>query len=135
MRVFVDRVAEDGRVAFRCTDGHGSAVAHWMGDRLPAPGTDTFVELTLPGPLTEWGPALPPAVSGLEIGPVGPVAPAGVLVTGEVLGVGGPGDPVVELSIGTDVVLVEVTGEESGLEIGGRISFGPARLEVYPYGL
>ncbi|MGJ0155360.1 hypothetical protein ACR3S4_18690 [Streptomyces sp. CH8.1] len=80
MRVFVD-----GRVAFRCTDGHGSAVAHWMGDRLPAPGTDTFVELTLPGPLTEWGPALPPAVSGPEI--------------------------------------------------GRRISFGPARLEVYPYGL
>ncbi|MFD9105704.1 hypothetical protein ACFVZN_32135 [Streptomyces virginiae] len=127
MRVFVD-----GRVAFRCADGHGSAVAHWMGDRLPAPGTDTLVELTLPGPLTGWGPALPSAVSGLEIGPV---APAGVLVTGEVLGVGRPGDPVVELRIGTDVVLVEVTGGESGLEIGRRISFGPARLEVYPYGL
>ncbi|MFJ9938455.1 hypothetical protein ACIRSJ_35625 [Streptomyces virginiae] len=31
--------------------------------------------------------------------------------------------------------LVEVTGGESELEIGRRISFGPHRLEVYPYGL
>ncbi|MFB6860680.1 MULTISPECIES: hypothetical protein [Streptomyces] len=31
--------------------------------------------------------------------------------------------------------LVEVARNGRGLEIGRRISFGPARLEVYPYGL
>ncbi|MEU4355955.1 hypothetical protein [Streptomyces virginiae] len=129
MRVFVNRVVEDGRVAFRCTDGHGSAVAHWMGDRLPAPGTDAFVELTVPGPLTEWGPAPPTAACDLQLGP------AGVVVTGEVLRVGGHGDPVVVLRVGSDVLLVEVTCRGAGLRIGRRISFVPPRLEVYPYGL
>lgn len=126
----MNRVVEDGRVAFRCTHGHGSAVAHWMGDRLPAPGTDAFVELAVPDPLAEWGPASPTVAYDLQLGP------AGVVVTGEVLGVGGPGDPVVELRVGTDVVLVEVARHGgAGMKIGRRISFAPPRLEVYPYAL
>ncbi|MFG2338766.1 hypothetical protein [Streptomyces yangpuensis] len=130
MHVFVNRVEEAGRrVTFRCRAGHGNAVARWMGDPLPPQGTDAFIELTLPAPVTEWVPASPTASQDMAIGP------AGVVVTGEVLGVGGPGDPVVELRVGTDVLLVEVARGGDGPEPGRRISFVSPLIEAYPYEL
>ncbi|MFC9581363.1 hypothetical protein ACFVJ8_00655 [Streptomyces yangpuensis] len=130
MHVFVNRVDQEGRrVVFRCKAGHGYAVARWMGDALPPQGTDAFVELTVPAPVTEWVPASPTAAQDLAIGP------AGVVVTGEVLGVGGPGDPVVELRVGTGVVLVEVVCDGAGLEPGRRISFVSPLIEAHPYEL
>ncbi|MFJ3976078.1 hypothetical protein [Streptomyces sp. NPDC090021] len=116
-------------MTFRCRAGHGNAVTRWMGGPLPPQGTDAFVELTVPAPVTEWVPASPTASQDMAIGP------DGVVVTGEVLGVGGPGDPVVELRVGTDVVLVEVACGGDGPEPGRRISFVSSRIEAYPYEL
>uniref|UniRef100_A0AAU2JPE2 Uncharacterized protein n=1 Tax=Streptomyces sp. NBC_00049 TaxID=2903617 RepID=A0AAU2JPE2_9ACTN len=130
MHVFVNRVGEAQRVVvFRCKAGHGASVARWMGDPLPAQGTDAFVELTVPHPVTEWSPASPTAGRAME------VTADGLVVRGEVLAIGGPEDPVVELRVGTDVVLVEIGDGRDALEVGGRISFKSLILEVHSYDL
>lgn len=145
VHVHVNPVDPEGRVvAFRCKAGHGVAVARWMGDQLPAQGADAFVELSVPDALTEWRPASPTSRYDMELGP------DGTILTGEVLRVGEPGDPVVALRVGTDVVLVEVEVEgefevegkggagsrEDAWETGRRVSFAVRPvLEVYPYSL
>ncbi|MFD8638065.1 hypothetical protein [Streptomyces sp. NPDC059533] len=130
MDVFVNRVGEERRVvAFRCNAGHGAAVARWMGDELPEQGTQAFVELTVAEPISDWRPVEPTAGRALA------VEPDGIAVTGEVLAIGGPGDPVVDLRVGTDVVLIEVGCGKDELRAGGHISFVTFALEAYPYSL
>ncbi|MFE2171255.1 hypothetical protein ACFXB3_40255 [Streptomyces sp. NPDC059447] len=130
MDVFVNRVGEEQRVvAFRCEAGHGVAVARWMGDELPQQGTRAFVELTVAEPVSDWRPAEPAAGRALA------VEPDGIAVTGEVLAIGGPEDPVVDLRVGTDVVLVEIGCRKDELRVGRHISFVTRTLEAYPYSL
>ncbi|MFJ8015095.1 hypothetical protein [Streptomyces sp. NPDC096339] len=130
MDIFVNRVGEERRVvAFRCNAGHGGAVARWMGDELPEQGSRAFVELTVAEPVSDWGPVEPAVGRALAHGP------DGIAVTGEVLAIGGPGDPIVDLRVGTDVVLVEISCHKDLLRVGQRISFVTLALEAYPYSL
>ncbi|MFF4013091.1 hypothetical protein [Streptomyces sp. NPDC001717] len=130
MDIFVNRVGEEQRVvAFRCNAGHGGAVARWMGKKLPEQGTRAVVELTVDEVVSDWRPVEPTAGRALA------VEHDGIAVTGEVLAIGGQEDPVVDLKVGTDVVLVEIGRRKDELRIGMHVSFVTFALEVYPYAL
>ncbi|MEV7526426.1 hypothetical protein [Streptomyces sp. NPDC091371] len=127
MRIFVNRVGEERRgVAFRCDAGVG--MARWMGSELPIQGSTAYVELNVPDPVVEWQRVAPTVRYDIDVDEDGCL-----WIRGEVLTVGGPGDPVVTLRVGTDVVMIEVgTGRET-LVVGERIAFTTLALEVYPY--
>jgi hypothetical protein len=87
------------------------------------------VELDVPEEVEEWAPATSraTAISGAA------EAGAEVHITCEVLGVADDG--VVEVRVGTGVLLVEIPNGRHDLPLGGLISFRAAEIQLHPYNL
>lgn len=117
-----------GIVSFRCESG--AAVGQWMGSDPPAAGTFD-VEIEVPEEAAEWAAVSSGATSMSRVVGNYPAA----LITGEVVRFGDGEDPVVEVRVGPDVLLVEITNQRSGLPLGGFISFQVSNIQLYPYDL
>ena len=109
----------------------GSSRGRWMGPEPARPGV-CDVELDFPD-----------AVGAFEV-----LAPGGraaidwseesgaVLVVGTVVSVGEVGDdPVVGISLGGDVVLVEIPSARAAIAVGNSVGFSAVRFDLYPYQL
>jgi hypothetical protein len=60
---------------------------------------------------------------------------AGIFITGEVLNIGDGDDPVVELKVGSGILLVEILNRKSELARRSFISFQSSDIQLYPYDL
>lgn len=128
MRVEILKVLDpsQGIVSFRCA--YGAALARWMGADPARQGTFD-VEIEVPEAVAEWVPVASGSVSleGLEH--------FWVRITGEVVGVGEGDDPVVEIRVGSDVLLIEIPDRRPELHAAHLVSFRAAEVQLYPYDL
>ena len=128
MRADVLQVLDRARgiVFFRCESG--SASARWMGPGEVREGRFD-VEIDVQEEIEEWVNATSraTAISGAA------EAGAEVRITGEVLKVSD--DAVVEVQVGTAVLLVEIPNGRHDLARGDRISFQVREIQLYPYDL
>lgn len=86
------------------------------------------IEFEVPDDITEWTSAATAAgISGRpEVG-------AAVCVVGEVEGVGDGDDTVVEVGLGSGVLLVDVPAGRPDLSEGDLISFRISEIRLHPY--
>lgn len=89
------------------------------------------VEIEVPEEVTGWVPATSGVTSLTDSVGTGP----GILITGEVVRVGGSDDPVVEIRVGSDIVLTEILDRRSEVPVTGTISFRVSEILLYPYDL
>lgn len=130
MRVEVLQVLapSQGIVRFRCESG--TASGRWMG-RNPAKVGQFDVEIEVPEEVAEWT-AIPSGDTSLSeaIG-----AESGSLITGEVVRFDDGDDSVVEVRVGSDILLIEIPNRRSELPTEGLISFRAPEIQLYPYDL
>ncbi|WP_172383455.1 hypothetical protein [Streptomyces sp. MNP-20] len=89
------------------------------------------VEIEVPGDVTEWV-SVPSGVASLsEVAGAESVT----LITGKVVKSGDGDDSVVELRVGSDILLVEIPNQRAELPVGGFISFQVPEVQLYPYDL
>lgn len=130
MRVEVLRVVDPSRGTVSFTSDFGAASGRWMGPN-PARAGQFDVEIEVPEEVTEWA-TLASDVTALS---EGAGADPGILITGEVVRVGGSGDPVVEIRVGSDIVLIEIPDRRSEVPVAGMISLRVPEILLYPYDL
>lgn len=130
MRVEVLQVLapSQGIVRFRCESGIASG--RWMG-RNPAKAGQFDVEIEVPEEVAEWTAAPSGGTSLSEAMGSEP----GSLITGEVVRCGDGDDSVVEVKVGSDILLIEIPNRRSELPVGGLISFRSPEIQLYPYDL
>ncbi|MEV7026791.1 hypothetical protein [Kitasatospora sp. NPDC093558] len=138
MRIEIVDVLDGGRVVFRSDLGRAQAV--WAGPPTAAPGQLFDAELDVEEPVLAWAKAAGPAA--IVEAPAG-----GVVLTGTVLAAGDADDPVVDLAVGGDIVMLErpVDGETDdradgwvdGWDAapGDVVAVRVASLRLYPYEL
>ncbi|MEU8516141.1 hypothetical protein AB0C76_31870 [Kitasatospora sp. NPDC048722] len=127
MRIEIVTVLDGGRVDFRC--GLGRAYGQWAGPTLPGPGQLLDVELDVEEPIAAWARAIagPGAITGTPA--------SGAVLTGTVLGAGDADDPVVDLRLGDDIVLLEPPVDGWDVSPGDVVAVRVASLRLYPYEL
>lgn len=130
MRVEVLQVVDHSRgiVSFRCESGVASG--RWMGSSPAAVG-QFDVEIEVPEEVAEWVAAPSGSASLSEV--VG--AESVTLITGEVVKSGDDDDSVVEMRVGSDILLIEISNRRSELPVGGFISLQVPEVQLYPYDL
>ncbi|MBV6700200.1 hypothetical protein [Kitasatospora aureofaciens] len=131
MRVEITRVldATTARVAFRCAVGQASG--HWAGRAPAAPG-EFDVELEIPEEIADWTVLGAPAAGSI----VGDISgQAGVSITATVGGVGEGDDTVVELRLGSDILLVEAPARRWEVSPGEVVALHVPSVRLYPYDL
>ncbi|WP_326582015.1 hypothetical protein OG889_25145 [Streptomyces sp. NBC_00481] len=115
-------------VRVRCE--FGTVSGRWMGS--DPVGTGRFdVELEVPEEVAEWTAADSGAASLSEAAGTGRAA----LITGQVVRYDDGDDPVVEIRVGSDILLIEIPNRRSELVRDGFISFRTPELRLYPYEL
>ncbi|MFC8965476.1 hypothetical protein [Streptomyces sp. NPDC057094] len=126
MRVDVAQICslDDRIVYFTCAVG--SSFARWMGSGPVGVG-QFHVEIEIPEEVAEW------SVDASRQASVSTVDEVDVLVTGEVVRLGEDGDPVVEVRLGTDILLVEMARTQRELVVNEFISFRVTEIQLYPY--
>ncbi|MFF3072086.1 hypothetical protein [Kitasatospora sp. NPDC057936] len=127
MRVEIVAVLDGGRVDFRCALGRAHAL--WAGAMSPGPGRLFDVELDVGEPIAAWARATtgPGAITGTPAG--------GAVLTGTVLGTGDADDPVVDLRLGDDIVLLEPPADGWDVRPGEVVAARVTSLRLYPYEL
>ncbi|MCL6736484.1 hypothetical protein [Streptomyces neyagawaensis] len=130
MRVEVLEILDPAQriVRFRCESG--TASGRWMGSALVEAGRYD-VELEVPEEVVEWtaeasGTASLAEAAGTE---------RAALITGQVVGYDDGDDPVVEIRVGPDILLVEIPERRQELLREGFISFRAPEIQLYPYDL
>ncbi|MEU3877232.1 MULTISPECIES: hypothetical protein [Streptomyces] len=88
------------------------------------------VEIEVPGEVEEWV-AIPSGVASLSAATEDLVA----LIVGEVVRREDGDDPVVEVRVGSDILLIEIPNRRSELSVKEFISFRVPELQLYPYDL
>jgi hypothetical protein len=97
----------------------------------PAQGGGYHVEFEIPEDIEEWR-----TVASDRASISGSVdTEAGISITGEVGNIGDGDDPVVELKVGSGILLVEILNRKSELARRGFISFRSPDIQLYPYDL
>ena len=130
MRVEILQVLDPSRgiVRFKCE--YGDVSGRWRGSK-PA-GLGKFdVEIDVPEEVEEWDAASSEATPLSEI----PGAEHAVLIVGSVVRFDNGDDSVVEIRVGSDVLLVEIENRRSQLLVDGFISFHVSEIQLYPYDL
>jgi hypothetical protein len=89
------------------------------------------VEIEVPEEVAEWVAAPSGSASLSEV--VG--AESVTLITGEVVKSGDDDDSVVEMRVGSDILLIEISNRRSELPVGGFISLQVPEVQLYPYDL
>ncbi|GAB2601071.1 hypothetical protein [Kribbella endophytica] len=128
MKVELLQVEPSGHVRFTCEIG--TAIGRWMGPNAATAG-QFHVEFEIPEDVTDWVPASPGPAALAEVPGEGHAA----LITAEVLGLTKGDDAVVELRLGSDVLLIEVPHRRSELSVEDLISFRVPEIQLYPYEL
>ena len=108
----------------------GRSPARWMGRNAARLG-EFEVELDFPdevGGFEILAPGAPAGIHGTE--EAGMIAVCGTVVT-----IGEDDDPVVGISLGQDIVLVEASDAKSGVVLGSHVAFEVPMVDVYPYEL
>ncbi|MER5402830.1 hypothetical protein [Streptomyces sp. NPDC002599] len=128
MRVEVLQVISPERkiVSFMCD--FGSAFARWMG--VDPVGAGEFnVEIEVPEEVAAWSVTSSDraSISSLDEN-------SNILIVGEVVRFD-EGDPVVEVRVGTDIILIEMKHPRDGLSVNGFISFKVPEIQLYPYNI
>ena len=118
----------------------GSSRGRWMGPELARPGGVYDVELDFPDQVGAFEVLAPGSAERLhwpeESGAVPAVGTVVATVVGTVVGeIDDAGDPVVGISLGGDVVLLEAPTAGVGIAVGDSVAFRASRLDVYPYEL
>ncbi|WP_329092256.1 hypothetical protein [Streptosporangium sp. NBC_01469] len=120
--------SSQGIVRFRCESGVASG--RWMGSN-PAKTGQFDIEIEVPEEVAEWA-AVPSGVTSLsEAAGAEPVA----LITGEVVRFNDSDDSVIEIRVGTAILLIEIPNRRSELSVEGLISFQAPEIQLYPYEL
>lgn len=117
-----------GIVCFRCEAGVASG--RWMGSN-PAEVGQFDVEIEVPGEVAEWT-AAPSGVASLS---EASGAESVTIITGEVVRFDDGDDSVVEIRVGSDILLIEIPNRRSDLPLKGLISFRVPNIQLYPYDL
>jgi hypothetical protein len=130
MRVEVFQVStlSKGIVRFRCESGVASG--RWMGSNLATVG-QFDVEIEVPEEVVNWTTTL----SG--IGCLSEIAgrETATLITGQIIRFDDAGDSVMEIRLGTDVLLIEISDRNFEIPKEGYISFRAPEIQLYPYDL
>lgn len=131
MKVQVVRVCDStqGIVAF--SSEVGSAIGRWMG-RGEARIGEFYVEIEIPEEVDEWRRAT--TVEANSISSNSTDEPD-VNITAEVIGVGEGDDRVVDLRLGTAVLMIEVANGGNTPAVGDVITFRTVDLQLYPFSL
>ncbi|MDP9862651.1 MULTISPECIES: hypothetical protein [Streptosporangium] len=117
-----------GTVSFRCESG--AASGRWMGESSAKMG-QFDVEIEVPEEITEWT-EVPSGVTSLSENLDVETA---VFITGEVVRFDDGDDSVVEIRVGSDILLIEIPNRRSELPSEGLISFRAPEIQLYPYDL
>ncbi|MFJ7056993.1 hypothetical protein ACK8N7_11680 [Streptomyces griseobrunneus] len=117
-----------GIVRFRCESGVVSG--RWMG-RDPAHLEKFDVEIEVPEEVAEWALVSAGVTSLSEVAGVAPAA----LIVGSVVRFDDGDDSVVEIRVGSDILLIEITNRRSELLVESLISFRAPEVQLYPYDL
>ena len=115
-------------VRFRCESG--TASGRWMGS-TPVETGQLDVELEIPEVVTEWTAAASDTASLAEAAGTGCAA----LITGQVVRYDDGDDQVVEIRVGSGILLIEIPDRRSELVPEGFISFRTPEVQLYPYDL
>lgn len=89
------------------------------------------VEIEVPEEITEWT-EVPSGVTSLSENLDVETA---VFITGEVVRFDDGDDSVVEIRVGSDILLIEIPNRRSELPSEGLISFRAPEIQLYPYDL
>ena len=127
MRIEIVSLLDADQVAFRCAVGTATGV--WRGETPAVPGP-ADVEFDIPAEDPEFVVLRPPAPAAVH-----GAADGAVTITGTVIGIGAEGDPVLEVRVDSDIVLVEVTDRRRDLAVGDGIELRVPVLQLYPYQL
>ncbi len=129
MRVEVLQVLapSQGIVRFKCESGIASG--RWMGSN-PAEVGQFDVEIEVPEDVADWTADPSGATSLSEAG-----AESATLITGQVVRFDDGDDSVVEIRVGSDILLIEIPNRRSELTVEGFISFRAPEIQLYPYDL
>lgn len=130
MRVDISRILDPSRGIVLFSSGSGSASARWMGAG-PAQLGSFDVEIEVPEEVVEWRTATSAdtAISGSF------ESDSNVRIDCEVMSFDAGDDSVVQVRLGSDVLLVEVVSRRSDLSVGDLISFTVPEVQLYPYDL
>lgn len=129
MRVEVLQVLAPSQGIVRFTCESGIATGRWMGANSAEVG-QFDVEIEFPEEVADWT-AGPSGVTSLsEAG-----ADSATLITGRVVRFGDGDDSVVEIRVGSDILLIEIPNRRPELTVEGFISFRAPEIQLYPYDL
>jgi hypothetical protein len=118
----------EGLMSFRCKLGVASG--QWMGVKPVQVGAFD-VEIEIPEEISEWR----FSTSGVaEISGEGEVE-GQVLIAGEVVNIGEGSDPVVDIRVCSDIMMIEILNRKFELTKGDFISFRSSNIQLYPYDL
>ncbi|MFI7535491.1 hypothetical protein [Streptosporangium sp. NPDC049376] len=117
-----------GIVQFRCESG--TASGRWMGKRPAKPG-HFDIEIEVPEEVTEWTFASSDTTSLSEATGAG----TATIIAGSVIRFDDGDDSIVEIRVGKDILLIEITNRRSELPVEGQISFCAPEIQLYPYDL
>lgn len=130
MRVEVLQVLDpsQGIVRFKCESGVASG--RWVGAKIADLGTfDVEIEIT--EEVEEWALSSSSTTSLSEIGG----EERAVWIVGSVVRLCDGGDSVVEIRVGSDLILVEIASRRSELFKESLISLRVPEIQLYPYDL
>lgn len=128
MRAEVRKILDPSRgvVFFSCESG--SAPGRWMGESPPRLGL-CYVEIEVPDEIEEWTVAASNATGLYGDSESG----SDVRVECEVLRFDDSDDSVVEVRLGSDIVMIEILNRRSDLSVGALISCRVPEIQLYPY--
>ncbi|MFI6143963.1 hypothetical protein [Streptomyces sp. NPDC051109] len=112
---------------FKCESGIASG--RWMGPN-PAEVGQFDVEIEVPEEVADWTAGPSGATSLSEVG-----VDSATLITGRVVKFDDGDDSVVEIRVGSDILLIEIPNRRSELPAEGFISFRASEIQLYPYDL
>ena len=131
MKVEIVRVLDAATQLVVFRSDVGTAAGIWAGTEPATPGP-THVELDVPDDVDEYAVVdseTPDSIAGgIEPG-------TGVHVVGKVVQVGEDGDTVVSMRVGTEILMVDASGQRSDIEPDNTIRFTVSRISLYPYDL
>ncbi|MBL0803242.1 hypothetical protein AAG656_06350 [Streptomyces albidoflavus] len=119
------------REGFRvCAHPEFFASGRWTGSN-PAEVGCSDVEIEVPECVTGW------TAGSAGVAPLSQAgADSGTLITGRVVGFGDGDDAVVEVRVGSDILLLEIPNRRSELPaVEGWISFRASQIQLYPHDL
>lgn len=129
MRLEVRQVLDPSKGVVRFTCESGVASGRWMGPN-PAEVGYFDVEIEVSECVTGW------TAGSSDVTPLSQVdGDSGTLITGRVVRSGDGDDPVVEVRVGTDILLIEISDRRAELPVEGLISFWAPEIQLYPYDL